>query len=172
LITAPTYLPDPAGVETVRVQSAREMQAAVQKAVADADALTMAAAVADYRPTRTASQKIKKTQDTLTVDLVKNPDILAEIRGDFVRVGFAAESQDVIANAQAKLRSKGLDMIVANDVSARDSGFSVDTNRVTLLDRSGQTEHLPLLLKIEVAHRILDRVAQLLRERGKKPART
>ncbi|MDO8531901.1 MAG: bifunctional phosphopantothenoylcysteine decarboxylase/phosphopantothenate--cysteine ligase CoaBC [Dehalococcoidia bacterium] len=172
LITAPTYLPDPPGIETMRVQSAREMQAAVQKAMADADALTMAAAVADYRPTRTASQKIKKTQDTLTVDLVKNPDILAEIRGDFVRVGFAAESQDVIANAQAKLRSKGLDIIVANDVSARDSGFSVDTNRVTLLDKSGQTEHLPLLLKIEVAHRILDRVAQLLRERGKKPART
>ena len=172
LITAPTYLPDPAGVETVRVQSAREMQAAVQKAVADADALTMAAAVADYRPTKTASQKIKKTQDTLTVELVKNPDILAELRGDFVRVGFAAESQDVIANAQAKLRRKNLDMIVANDVSARDSGFTVDTNRVTILDRLGRTEELPLLLKSQVAHRILDRVVRLLEKRRKKPART
>jgi len=128
--------------------------------------------VADYRPTKTASQKIKKTQDTLTVELVKNPDILAELRGDFVRVGFAAESQDVIANAQAKLRRKNLDMIVANDVSARDSGFTVDTNRVTILDRLGRTEELPLLLKSQVAHRILDRVVRLLEKRRKKPART
>ncbi|MBI4307683.1 MAG: bifunctional phosphopantothenoylcysteine decarboxylase/phosphopantothenate--cysteine ligase CoaBC [Chloroflexi bacterium] len=170
LITAPTALPSPVGVETQRVQTAVDMRNAVVKAVVDADALVMAAAVADYQPAQASPQKIKKMRDTLSLELVKTPDILAETKGGFVRVGFAAESQDLIANAQAKLRSKGLDLIVGNDISARDSGFAVDTNRVVLLDRSGQVEHLPLMLKGEVAHRILDRVAKLLAERDKRTA--
>ena len=162
LITAPTSLPDPAGIEVVRVQTASQMKEAVAKAVGQADALIMAAAVADYQPKSTAKSKIKKDADSLTLELVRTPDILTEVKGDFIRVGFAAESDDVVANARKKLTSKDLDLIVANDITSTESGFAVDTNKVTIIDRKGKAENLPLLTKREVAEKILDKVAELL----------
>ena len=163
LITAPVALPNPPLVRVVPVRSAQDMCDAVLAEVADADALIMAAAVADYRPATAAEQKIKKTAaDEMTIELEKTTDILATARGDFVRVGFSAESENLEANAADKVRRKDLDLIVANDVTEAGSGFGVDTNRVTLIDRELQVERLPLLTKYAVGHRILDRVVGLL----------
>jgi len=162
LITAPTSLPDPAGVETVHVRTAAEMKAAVTKAVAKADALIMAAAVADYQPKTTAKTKIKKETPNLTLELVRTPDILAEVKGNFIKVGFAAESEDLVANARKKLQKKQLDLIVANDITDKESGFGADTNKVTIISRDGKAEKLPLMSKREVADKILDRVVELL----------
>jgi phosphopantothenoylcysteine decarboxylase / phosphopantothenate---cysteine ligase len=162
LITAPTSLPQPAGVEVIPVKTTLEMQKAVTKAVVKADALIMAAAVTDYQPRTTAREKIKKDSPGLTLELVRTPDILAEVKGDFVRVGFAAESNDIVANAKKKLANKKLDMIVANDITAADSGFGVDTNKVILIDKKGKVEKLPLMSKREVADRILDGVVGLM----------
>ena len=132
--------------------------------IVHADALIMAAAVADYRPSVAAEQKIKKTAaDEMTIELDKTTDILATAQGDFVRVGFSAESENLETNAADKVRRKGLDLIVANDITEEGSGFGVDTNRVVLIDRELAVERLPLLTKYEVGHRILDRVAALLR---------
>jgi phosphopantothenoylcysteine decarboxylase/phosphopantothenate--cysteine ligase len=169
LVTAPTALPDPFGVETVHVESAGQMRNAVMSAVDGADVLVMAAAVADYRPVEVKEQKIKKTDDRLTLELTRTPDILAEVahlrtagRGPKAVVGFAAETQDLLENARAKLEQKRLDLIAVNDVSAPDAGFAVDTNRVTLLWADGAVEALPLLSKDEVAHTIWDRLRRLL----------
>jgi len=164
LITAPTSLPDPAGIEVIHVRTAAEMKAAVAKAVAKADALIMAAAVADYQPKTEAKTKIKKETPSLTLELVKTPDIITEVKGDFIKVGFAAESEDVVANARKKLEKKQLDLIVANDITDKKSGFGVDTNKVTLIDKKGKTEKLPLMSKREVADKILDRVVGLLKQ--------
>ncbi len=164
LVTAPTALADPALVRTVRVKSAQDMCNAVLGETESADALIMAAAVADYRPSVMAEQKIKKTAaDEMSIDLEKTTDILATARGNFVRVGFSAESENLEANAADKVRRKELDLIVANDITEEGSGFGVDTNRVVLIDRELEVERLPLLTKYEVGHRILDRVATLLR---------
>ena len=163
LITAPTSLPQPAGVEVIPVKTTLEMQKAVTKAVAKADALIMAAAVTDYQPKTTAKEKIKKDMPELKLELVRTPDILAEVKGDFIRVGFAAESNDIVANAKKKLEKKKLDMIVANDITAADSGFGVDTNKVILIDKKGKVEKLPLMSKREVADRILDGVVGLVK---------
>ena len=158
-------LPAPGGVTVVRVESAEEMLAAVREAVRGADALIMAAAVADYRPSEPAEQKIKRADmgGELTIALTENPDISKEVTGEFVKVVFAAETQDLIANATKKLIAKGAKLIVANDVSATDAGFASDDNRVTILDADGGQDDLPLLPKYEVSSRILDRVAALLR---------
>jgi phosphopantothenoylcysteine decarboxylase/phosphopantothenate--cysteine ligase len=164
LITAPSALPDPSGMEVIHVKTAVQMKEAVSKAVIKADALIMAAAVADYMPKKTAKSKIKKESvQSMTLELIETPDILAEVKGDFIRVGFAAESENMVANAKKKLASKNLDLIVANDITAADSGFDVDTNRVTLIDKKGKVEELPLMSKREVADRILDRVAGMLK---------
>ena len=164
LVTAPTSLPDPTGVKMVRVNSALEMGHALDRECADADAIIMAAAVADWRVSEIADQKVKKTgDDTWTIDLVKNPDLIAGIPEDkLVKVGFAAESEDLIHNARAKILSKGLHMIVANDITATDAGFAVDDNRVIILDREGSIERLPLMSKYNVGVEILDRVKPLL----------
>lgn len=163
-------LPDPFGVEVVRVGAAEEMRQAVLRASREADLLVMAAAVADFRPAEAAVQKIKKADGTerMSLELVRNPDILAEVAGQKASghgprftVGFAAETQDLLANARRKLERKKLDFIAANDVTARDAGFSVDTNRVTLLSAAGGIEELPLKSKVEVADLILDRVKEL-----------
>ena len=167
LITAPTSLPDPAGMEVLHVRTAKEMKSAVARAVSKADALIMAAAVADYQPKTTAKSKIKKDSPTLTLELVRTPDILSEVKGNFIRVGFAAESDDIIANAKKKLERKKLDLIVANDITSTDSGFAVDTNKVIIIDRSGKIENLPLLSKREVAEKILERVIRLVKKAGK-----
>lgn len=168
LITTPVPLPEPIGVEVIHIRTATEMKSAVAKAIAQADALIMAAAVADYQPKTTAKAKIKKTAPSLTLELIRTPDILTEVKGDFLKVGFAAESEDIIKNARQKLEKKQLDLIVANDITDADSGFGTDTNKVTLISRDGKVENLPLLSKREVADKILDRVVGLL---GKKAGR-
>ena len=162
LISAPAFLPDPTGIEVIHVQTASQMKDAVARAVSKADALIMAAAVADYQPKSAARSKIKKDADTLTLELVRTPDILTEVQGNFIRVGFAAESDDVVANARKKLQQKKLDLIVANDITSAESGFGTDTNKVTIIDKKGKAENLPLLTKREVADRILDKVVGLL----------
>ena len=164
LVTAPTSLPNPPLMEMVRVNTAQQMFDAVSQQTQRMDALIMAAAVADYRPVSAAEQKIKKANDELNIPLAKTTDILATVAGNFVKVGFSAETQDLVTNAKTKVRSKNLDLIVANDVTDPDSGFGVDTNRVTLIDRDLQVEELPVLTKYEVGHRILDRVARLFRD--------
>ncbi|MFQ5827493.1 MAG: phosphopantothenoylcysteine decarboxylase, partial [Dehalococcoidia bacterium] len=167
LITAPTALPDPIGMELVRVRTAQEMHDAVMQATADADALIMAAAVADFRPARTEERKIKKGEERITLELARTPDILHEARGSFLRVGFAAESENLVENATRKLREKELDLIVANQAGGPEDAFGTESSQVTIIDREGKTESLPLLSKADVAHRVLDRVADLLAKTGK-----
>jgi phosphopantothenoylcysteine decarboxylase/phosphopantothenate--cysteine ligase len=164
LVAAPTALPDPVGVLVKHTETALEMREAILNASADADALIMAAAVADWRPVTAASQKIKKGDaSTWSIDLTKNPDIAAEVQADgLIKVGFAAESEDLAANARSKIVSKGLHLIAANDITAEEGGFGSDNNRVLLIDKEGGVEKLPLMTKYEVGHRILDRVAALL----------
>ena len=160
---APTALPPVYGVEMTPVTTAQDMLEAVLAALPETDALLMAAAVADYRPAQAAEQKIKKGagDEGLTLALERTADILATVaqepdgRRPAAVVGFAAETEDLLANAQAKLRAKRLDLMVANDVSAPDSGFEVETNRVVLLTPDGAEEALPLLSKSAVAERIV-----------------
>jgi phosphopantothenoylcysteine decarboxylase/phosphopantothenate--cysteine ligase len=164
LVTAPATLSPPDGVEVIKVRTAAEMKKAVVQAVKKADVLIMAAAVADYQTKAIAKSKIKKeSQNSLTLELVKTPDILSEVTGDFIKVGFAAESENMVANAKKKLQKKGLDLVVANDITQADAGFDVDTNRVTMIDKKGKAEALPLMSKREVAERILDRVKGMLK---------
>ena len=158
-------LHQPPGLTLVPVETAREMRDAVASATKDCDVLIMAAAVADFAP-EAAPQKIKKNDADLTLELRRTPDILAEIKGDFVRVGFAAESQDIIQNARLKLAAKKLDIIVANDITAAESTFGADTNRVTILAADGSAEELPVLPKAEVAARLLDRVLGILKQKS------
>ena len=164
LVSAPTSLSDPAGIQVVKVENARQLREAVLRECKDADTLIMAAAVADWRPLNVSSQKVKKgASETWSVELTRNPDILSEVNGNnLVKVGFAAESEDLLSNAQSKLVGKGLHLIAANDITAADSGFSTDTNKITLLDRDGGIEELPLMTKYEVGHHILDRVVALM----------
>ena len=164
IVSAPTALSDPFGINVVKVQSALQMKNALQFECSDADALVMAAAVADWRPSSTSEQKMKKgDSDTWEIELTKNPDIVAGIVGErLVKVGFAAESEDLLKNAESKLLSKGLHLIAANDITAEDSGFGVDTNRVVLLDREGGKQSLPLMSKYDVGCVILDRVLDYL----------
>ena len=167
LITAPTALPDPVGIEVVHCETALEMYDAVQKASQNCDAIIMAAAVADYRPAEAFDQKIKKEESPeLTLSLVKNPDIIGSTNGPFIKVAFAAESEDLIQHAKDKLVRKNVDLVIANDISATDAGFAVDTNRVVILHRDGHMEDLPLMLKSEVADEVLDRIAALLGKVG------
>lgn len=165
LVTGPTALPDPFGVATVRVESAAEMYTAVLERAEGQDVLIGAAAPADYAPVERAAQKFKKGEQPLLLELQPTPDILAEVgRRNLgrVRVGFAAETTDLVAHAQAKLGQKNLHLIVANDVTRPGAGFQTDTNAVLLLSRDGTVEELPLLDKGEVAHCILDRVGRWL----------
>ncbi len=163
LITTTNNLPKPAGASMVHVDTAHEMLDAVLKHTADADLLIMAAAVADFRPFRTASEKIKKEAGVPTITLEKTEDILAEVarkreHSGFPRrvIGFAAESESLIENAKRKIKQKRLDMIAANDISASDSGFEVDTNRVILLFPDGTSQDLGLQSKLETAWSIMD----------------
>lgn len=168
LITGPTLLTKPVGVEVIDVCAAEEMFQAVKNAVPRADVLIMAAAVADYRPKSTAKEKIKKKGIGLTLELEPTPDILKEVEGNFIRVGFAAESENMVENATQKLQQKKLDLIVANDITAKDSGFGADSNRVTIIDKGGKVESLPLLLKREVAEKVLDKVVTLLAKKSQR----
>ena len=168
LISGPTCLDDPYGVETVRVVTAEEMRSAVLGYFGKSSIAIMTAAVADYRPMTRSGEKIKKKDTTNTLQLVKNPDILAELgvmKEDRLLAGFAAETDNLQENAGEKLRRKNLDMIVANDVCSEGAGFVVDTNVVKLLFRDGTVEDLPMMLKSELADIILDRMLYLQRRR-------
>ena len=165
LIKAPTALDDPPGVRVVPVETAEEMRQAVQDAARSADALVMAAAVADYRPAAPSSHKMKKeAASELAIDLERTTDIIASVPSSIVKAAFAAESDDLLGNARAKLRSKGADLVVANDITIPDAGFGADTNKVWLLDEDSELE-LPLMPKYDVAMAILDRIAALLHKR-------
>jgi phosphopantothenoylcysteine decarboxylase/phosphopantothenate--cysteine ligase len=164
LVTGPVALETPWEVRRVNVATVAEMHGALERATAAADALVMSAAPADFRPEREASEKIKKApgDEGLVLMLAKNPDIVASLPGGGIRVGFAAETNDLAANAVAKLRSKRLDFIVANDVTAEGSGFATDTNQVTMFHSDGRVESLPLMSKYAVGHAILDRIVARL----------
>ncbi|HVN86204.1 MAG TPA: bifunctional phosphopantothenoylcysteine decarboxylase/phosphopantothenate--cysteine ligase CoaBC [Candidatus Binatia bacterium] len=167
LIAGPTSLSTPHGVRRIDVTTAESMHRAVSAEFERASVVLMSAAVADYRPTRVASQKVKKTAGPMAIELERTVDILADIaprKGRRIVAGFAAETESVLANAQRKLREKHLDLIVANDVSRSDAGFEVDTNAVTIVSVDGN-EELPLLSKTDVADRILDRVVTRLSAR-------
>lgn len=167
LISGPTSLEAPLGVDLERVTTAAEMATAVTRAAATADAVVMAAAIADYTPLAPAAHKIKKSDRAPSLELTRTVDVLASLgasRGTNVRpvlIGFAAETEDVVENARAKLASKPCDLVVANDVSQADAGFEVDTNRVILVDAAGE-QALALATKLEIGHAILDRVAALV----------
>ncbi len=165
LISAPSSLPKPVGIKVIDVRTAVEMKKAVAEAMPKTDILIMAAAVADYQPKNVILDKIKKEQvgDKLLLELVSTPDILAEVSGNFVKVGFAAESKDIIKNATQKLRKKQLDLIIANDITAQDSGFSVDTNKVIIISKDGTIDDVPLMSKREVADIILDKLAEMFK---------
>lgn len=165
LVAGPGSLPVPEGVDCVRVETALEMREAVLRAFDAVDAVIKAAAVADYRPKERAGQKIKKQEGSLTLELVRNPDILRELgekKTHQLLVGFAAETEHVLDYARAKLEKKNLDFIVANDVSRKDAGFSADTNCVTILARDGACTEYPLMGKRQLADVILDHVAAAL----------
>jgi phosphopantothenoylcysteine decarboxylase/phosphopantothenate--cysteine ligase len=161
LVSGPTGLAAPHGVEVVAVRSAEEMQRAVADRVGPATVVIAAAAVSDYRPAAASASKIKKTGGAATLELVRTPDILkglGETKGGRVLVGFAAETEDLVANARAKLEAKNLDLVVANDVTVAGAGFGGDANAVVLLRRDGGRVEVPLASKREVAERILDEV--------------
>ncbi|NPV09332.1 MAG: bifunctional phosphopantothenoylcysteine decarboxylase/phosphopantothenate--cysteine ligase CoaBC [Anaerolineae bacterium] len=169
LISGPTHLTAPYGAQVVHVTTVADMRQALAQHVASSDVLVMAAAPVDYRAEAPKDRKVKKeeTGEIWSVPLRRNPDLVAEVgrsrpAGLRVLVGFAAETEDLLANAEAKLRSKGLDLIAANDVSAPDAGFEVDTNRVTLLGADGSREDLPLMSKEDVARRIMEKVVAML----------
>jgi len=163
LVTAPTSLAKPAGIEVTDVESVIQMKEAVASACSNADALIMAAAPADFQVKNINDQKIKKKAGGITLELVETPDILKDVNGNFIKIGFAAESQNLIENARDKLHRKKLHMIVANDITATDSGFSTDTNKVAIIDKDGTLENMPLMSKRELADSILDRVVKLLK---------
>jgi phosphopantothenoylcysteine decarboxylase/phosphopantothenate--cysteine ligase len=172
LISGPTSLPEPPGVQTIRVQTARQMDEAVQAHFDWCYLLIAAAAVADYRPERSLPAKHKRQSKSWTLQLVPNPDIVAGVaarKGNRIVVGFAAETDKMLEHAVQKLKKKGLDLIVANDVSKSDRGFEVDTNELTLLAADGETEHVPLMSKREAADKILDFVLERLREGNAAP---
>jgi phosphopantothenoylcysteine decarboxylase / phosphopantothenate---cysteine ligase len=169
LISGPTALAPPACTKFHLVKTAEEMRQAVISAANTSDVIIKAAAVSDYRPTDAAPQKIKKDEGTFTINLTKNPDILAELgeikkSSSFTLVGFAAETEKVTSNAAEKLRKKNLDMIVANDVTRKDSGFDTDTNLVQIIYRDGHMEDLPLMSKDDLANELLNRIIQLRKQ--------
>jgi len=175
LIAGPTDLATPHGVHRRDVTNAEEMRSTVVDQFEQASILLMAAAVADYTPATVAPQKLKKTAGPMTLELKRTADVLAEIaprKKQQIVVGFAAETENVLTNAERKLTEKKLDLIVANDVAGADTGFAVDTNAVTIIGPDGQRRNVPLMQKEEVADRILDAVIEVREQRKKAAART
>lgn len=175
LISGPTSLRPPTGVRFIPVSSAREMHKVALKEAAWADIIVKASAVADYRPFKPVTTKIKKNkgEEKLTLELIENPDILFEIgqrKGERLLVGFAAETSDLVKNARTKLREKNLDLIVANDVTQPGAGFGTDTNIVLIIDQEGKAHRWPQMSKVEVAEKIFDRILSLLEKKKKKQA--
>ena len=168
LVTAPAAIDLPVGVRIERAETAEQMRVAVQGAASSADALVMAAAVADYRPAKASGEKLKKeTMAGLTLALERTEDIIAGAPDGIVKVAFAAESSGLLKNARSKLRSKGADLVAANDITLPGAGFGSDENKVWLVDDTGDAE-LPLMAKYDVAMAILDRVVALLDARRPK----
>ena len=172
LVSGPTALMPPAGVDYVPVTTAEEMGKSLLVRLPWADTVIMAAAVADFRPARSAAQKLKKKDRMTSLDLEPTEDILTQLaarRTTQILVGFAAETQDLLAHAREKLHAKAIDLIVANDVTVKGSGFESDFNQVVLLDRTGHTKSFPLMPKRELADQILDSI-KTLRKKTQKPA--
>ncbi len=166
LVSGPTNLPGPVGVEMINIRTAKEMSDAIKKKFTDCDICIMAAAVGDYRSQKQSEQKIKKDMDVLNINFEKNPDILLGLgkqKGDKFLVGFAAETQDLIKNATKKLFKKNLNMIVANDVSRTDAGFQTNTNQVHILTEKTAIK-LPLMSKFRAAHGILNSIKAMRNE--------
>ena len=173
LVSGPTSLPAPAGMEVVAVRGADEMQRVVTERVEEATVVIAAAAVSDYRPSSSSLSKLKKADGPLTLDLVRTPDILkglGEAKGGRMLVGFAAETENVVANARKKLEDKNLDLIVANDLTQPGAGFGGETNAAVLLRRDGGRIDVPLVSKRELAERILDEIGAL-RGASRQPVR-
>ncbi len=161
LVSGPVSLPTPSGVCRISVESTAQMREAVLSHFSTTDIVIKAAAVADYRPETAENQKIKKSSDTMTLVLTKNPDILAELgklKTTQFLVGFAAETQELVAHATEKLQKKNLDMLVANDVTLSGAGFDADTNIVKILSKDGSVEELPQMSKTELGRIILDKI--------------
>ncbi|MEA2014194.1 MAG: bifunctional phosphopantothenoylcysteine decarboxylase/phosphopantothenate--cysteine ligase CoaBC, partial [Thermodesulfobacteriota bacterium] len=170
LISGPTSLSIPAGVRFVGVSSAEEMRDAVMECLEDSTVIIKAAAVADYRPSVASDSKIKKKDGAMDISLERTPDIISEVRDrkeDRVLVGFAMETENLIANARDKMKAKGMDLIVANELGRPGSGFQHDTNIVKIIDKSGNIEELPLMDKKDVADRILDRILEISSRKGR-----
>ena len=164
LVSGPAALPDPQGVRVVRVESAADMREAVKSEWTDAHALLMAAAVADYRPVAPSTQKHKKGDGPLAIELTRTTDILAELgaeKGSRILVGFAAETEAVLERAREKLERKGLDLIVANKVAGVEDAMGADASRAWIIDSEEGTQELPVLDKGVLAGRILDRLAKM-----------
>jgi uracil-DNA glycosylase family 4 len=173
LVSGPTSLASPKGVRSIAVTTAREMRDAVMGHLDEATVVIKAAAVADYRPETFQKTKIKKKEGPIGIRLERNPDIISEIagkKGNRILVGFSMESDHLIEHARAKLMEKGMDFIVANDVTETGAGFGGDTNVVRILDREGGVENLPIMDKLDVAEAILDRVRQIGRAKEKSMA--
>ena len=160
LVTAPNHLEDIVGVNTIKVVSALDMQSNIESECIDADAIIMAAAVSDWRPENYSQEKLKKTESSKSsIDLIKNPDIISSInKAGLIKVGFAAETQDIEINAKKKIAAKKLDFVVANDITSETSGFSSDNNKVIIIHSDDTIERLPLMPKYDVGNAILDRV--------------
>ncbi|SCM80043.1 fused 4'-phosphopantothenoylcysteine decarboxylase; phosphopantothenoylcysteine synthetase, FMN-binding [uncultured Sporomusa sp.] len=165
LVSGPSSLACPAGITVTKVETAAQMREAVLAEFDTVDVVIKAAAVADYRPETAADQKIKKTGNTLTLSMIKNPDILRELgerKKHQLLIGFAAETQELLSHAQEKLIKKNLDMIVANDVTLPGAGFNTDTNIVRVIHKNGQIEELPQLTKRQVAEILIDKICVML----------
>lgn len=172
LVSGPTHLTAPSGVRFCSVITADDMRRAVLEYTQQAHVIVMAAAVSDFRPARVSERKIKKESASTTIELERTADILSELGGKKagrILVGFAAETDSIIENARRKLEQKGLDMIIANDVLRMDAGFGAETNAVTIIDRFGAMEELPVMPKHRIAWLILDRVVQLMNKQGISP---
>ena len=166
LISGNATIPPPGGLKFFKVETAEEMREKVLAEFETVDAVIMAAAVSDYRAKNISAQKIKKDSEALTLELVKNPDILKELgrcKKNQLLVGFAAETQNVLEYAKKKIKEKNLDFIVANDVSQEGAGFGLDTNIISIMERAGQIENFPKMPKEEIAEKIIKRVAEELK---------
>lgn len=168
LVSGPVHVPKPQNVDIIDVITAEDMHTEVMKHFRDCRVMIMVAAVADYRCANVSDRKIKKTGDEMSIQLAKNPDIareLGSLKDDRILVGACAETNDLVANAKAKIEAKKFDMIIANDVTQEGAGFGVDTNIVKLIKKDGSIRDLPIMKKIEVAHEILDEIVKLIKGR-------
>jgi len=171
LVSGPTHLPPPPAAKIIKVRTAKEMYQAVMDHYVNATVIIKAAAVADYCPSTTAAEKIKKDKKNISLELKNNPDIIAEVgkhKGNRILVGFAMETQNLLVNATEKLRKKNMDLIVANNLREEGAGFRTDTNVITIIDRDGKTEALGKMTKMEAADAILDRVKKIMKKGNRK----